>query len=370
MSNSHSSATPPGKLTLQRAKRALTRWYLVPVGLAVVAALAGGLASGITQPTAESLVSLSTSTQTDATGMARISETMVREMRTDAVFNEASRALGENADAQDLQARTRVAAVQSTMMISVQVTAPNADRAATEADAVVAAVQKLELSARDAELDRVTSSIRKLMTSRDARVADTQAEQARITRLGGALADSQASVATTATQLTVVQQARAVSNPVGPLTLAVACGIGGLLVGGGIALLLGTGRGPVGTLSELEEIYPHVPVVAPELLPDVLAVEGEGIKTILVSGTAPNRDLLTGLRDRIAVQLLSNPATGRDLSVLAAPLSDAVVRRVNTDPSVILLVGVDPATVRLEELNGWLDRVSSRSYLVDLPRPA
>ncbi len=370
MSNSHSSATPPGKLTLQRAKHALTRWYLVPLGLAVVAALIGGLAAGVTQPTAESLVSLSTSAQTDATGMARVSETMVREMRTDAVFNEASRALGGDSDPQDLRDRTRVAAVQSTMMISVQVTAPTADQAATEADAIVEAVQKIELSAREAELERVTSSIRKLMTSKDSRVADAQAEQARITRLGGALADSQASVATTATQLTVVQQARPVSNGVGPITMALACGIGGLLLGSGVALLLGGRRGPVHTLAELEEIYPHVPVVAPELLPDVLAVEGDGIKTILVSGTAATRDLLTGLRDRIAVQLLSNPTTGHDLNVLAAPLSDAVVRRVNTDPSVILLVGVDAGTVRLEELNGWLDRVSSRSYLVDLPRPA
>ena len=48
-----------------------------------------------------------------------------------------------------------------------------------------------------------------------------------------------------------------------------------LLIGGGIALLLGARRGKVRSLVELEEIYPQVPAIAPALLNDVLAVEGD-----------------------------------------------------------------------------------------------
>ncbi len=366
MSNTNGPAVPPGRLTLQRAKQALVRWYFLPLGLALVAALAGGLAAGLTRPTAEALVSLNTD-QMDATGMARASETMVREMRTDAVFNEASRTLGDSSDPLDLRDRTRIAAVQSTMVISVQVVASDPGQAAVEADAIVTAVQKIEQDARDAELERVTTSIRQLMSSPDAKVGSKEAEQTRITRLGGALADGQASVATMATQLTIVQHARAMSATIGPFTLAMACAIGGALLGGGVALLLGARRGGVRSLAELEELYPQLPAIAPDLLSDVLAVEGDGINTILVSGTAATRERLTHLRDRIAVQLLSHPAAGRDLNLLAAPLSEAVVRRVRTDPGVVLVVGVDPSTVRLEELGDWLDRLSSRAYLVELP---
>lgn len=364
MSNAHASAAPP-KLTLRRAKHSLARWWFIPVSLAVLAALAGGLSANMTRPTAETLVSLS-STQTDAIAMSRVSETMVRQLRTDAVFVRAAQLLGENADSTDLYDRTRIAAVPSTMMISVQVMADDTDRAAVEADAIVKAVQQLETDARDSEVDRVTAQIRKLMSSRDAKVSDTAAEDNRVRTLGNALADAQASAATTDDQLTVVQTARAVSGGVGPITLAVACGLGGALLGGGIALLLGARRGKVRSLVELEEIYPQVPAIAPALLNDVLAVEGDQITTILVSGTAASRDRLTDLRDRIAMQLLSNPVSGRDLNVLAAPLSDAVVRRVTTDPSVLLVVGVDPAAAQLEDL-AWLDRLPSRAYLLELP---
>lgn len=365
MSNAHGSAPAPGKITLGRAKHSLTRWYFIPLGLAAVAALVGGLSASLTRPTAEALVSITT-TQTDATAMARVSETTVREMRTEAVYKEASRTLGESSDPYELSDRTRIAAVPSTMMISVQVMADSTDRAGAEANAIIAAVQKLEQDAVDAELERVTASIRKVMTSRDAKVADPQAEQTRVARLGGSLADSQAAVVTTDNQLTVVQSARGVSAGVGPITLALACGIGGGLLGVGIALLLGARSGKVRSLAKLKQIYPQVPVIGPGLLTDVLAVEGDQIGTILVSGTADSRERLIGLRDQIAVQVLSNPVSGRDLSVLAAPLSDAVVRRVNSDPSVLLVVGVDPTTARLEDLIG-LGRLGSRAYLLELP---
>ena len=369
---SYNLESPPasGRLPVQRAKQAIARWFFVPVALAIVGALVGGgVAAAMLRPTAEALVSLN-SQHSDTSSMMRASETMVQEMRTEAVFALVSQTLGQDSDSQELKRRTRIAAVPSTTVISVQVVArgnDGASEAVAEAEAIVNAVQKIEDDARTAELERVTASIRKLMTSRDSKVTDAQAEQTRVTRLGGALADSQASVATTANQLTVVQQAREMAGAVGPLTLAVACGLGGALLGTGIALLLGAGRGGVRSLAELASIHPNLSVVTPELLPDVLAVEGKQISTILVSGTAGTRDRLQALRDQIAFTLFSNPRQDRDLNLLAAPLSEAVVRRVSTDPSVIVVVGVDPATLRLEEVGKWLDRLPTRAYLTDFP---
>lgn len=369
MSSTQTPAHAQGRITAKRATLALKRLFYIPVGLAVLGAIAGGVAAGVTRPTAEALVSLSID-QTDATSVARASETMVREIRTDAVFNEASRALGENSDPTELRDRTRVAAVQSTTMISVQVVNQDPNRGADEANAVVAAVQTIEQEARESELERVTASIRKLMTSSDSKVSNKEAEQARITRLGGALADSQASVATMANQLTIVQHARPVAAMVGPVTLALVCGLGGALLGAGIALVMGVRHGRVRSMRELEEIMPQVPLITTELLPDALALEGDRIDTILITGTPDTGDRLTGLRDRIAAQLHSTPAPRRDLHVLAAPLSEAVLRRVSTDPSVLLVLAVDPATVRLEDLSGSLDRLATRSYLLEVAGPA
>ena len=367
--------TPPstGRLTLARAKQSLIRWYLVPVALGVLAALIGGIVASITlRPTAEALVSLN-SQQLDANSMARASETMVQQMRTEAVFAEASRSLGEDGDPQQLRTRTRIAAVPSTMVIAVQVVAganDEAGQAVAEAEAIVTAVQTIEDNARAAELERVTSSVRKLMTSKDSKVGNAQAEQTRVIRLGGALADSQASVATMAKQLTVVQPARMMPSTVSPLTLAFASGLGGALLGGGVALMLGSRRGGVRSIDELSSIHPNLAVVAPSALPEVLAVEGNQISTIIVSGTAATRHRLQALCDQIAVMLFSDPRQSQDLNLLVAPLNEAVVRRVASDPSVIVVIGVDASTLRLEDVGKWLDRLPSRAYLTELPGPA
>lgn len=366
MSNSQLTASAPKRLTPQRAKQSLLRWWFIPLALAIIGAGLGYAVGGGTRPTAETIVSI-TNTQVDAGTLARVSETLVREIRTDAVFNEASRALGQDSNPQELRDRTRVSAVSSTSLISVQVTAATVEQAAEEADAVVAAVLKIEEDAREAELERVSAQIRALMTAASAKLSNTQAEAARVAQLGSALADAQAQVASNPIEIAVVQPARLLTATVGPTTLAVACGLGGLLVGSGIALLLGATRGRVRSFGDLAEIFPHVPAIAPTLLSDVLAVEGDQIDTILVSGTATSRERLTDLRDQIAVQLFAGSGGGRDLDVLAAPLSDAVVRRVSTDPGVVLVVGIDPKTARLEELGSWIDRLPSRAYLLELP---
>ena len=359
-----------GRLTIARAKESLVRWYVVPVTLGVLGVLIGGIVAAIMlKPTAETLVTLN-SQQLDATSMARASETMVQQMRTEAVFTEASRALGLDADPQQLRTRTRIAAVPSTMVISVQVVAEGNDdrgQAVAEAEAIVNAVQTIEDNARAAELERVTASIRELMTSKDSKVSDAQAEQTRVTRLGGALADSQASVATMARQLTVVQPSRLTSGTVSPLALAFACGLGGALLGAGVALLLGAHRGGVRSMEELSSIHPNLPVITPAALPEVLAVEGNQISTIIVTGTSATRHRLQALCDQVAFTLFSDPRQSRDLNLLVAPLHDAVVRRVADDPSVIVLVGVDVATLRLEEVGRQLDRMPSRTYLTELP---
>ncbi len=323
----------------------------------------------VTPPAAEIRMMINTG-QIDAQYMGRIAETTVQEVSSDAVFAQAASTLGQDTDPADLAQRTRVSADQASYAIVVRVSAPTAEQAILEADAIATAVREVEDEIRQAELEAVDASLRELMTTRGTNLAvplAAQAEQARIARLATALAETQASLATQQSTLRVVQPAREVSNGPSSAVLAVICGAGGVLLGVGI-VLLGGERGRVKSVKELSSIYPHIPVVSVDMVPDLLELEGPDINLVLISTPAASTAQGHALTDQITATLDANRSShGWNVQVLSAPLNQGVVRRAQRDESALLLVAVDPTRLRIQELGGWLDQVTERTYLVELP---
>ena len=102
-------------------------------------------------------------------------------------------------------------------------------------------------------------------------------------------------------------------------------------------------------------------------LHDVLAIEGGTIDTIIVAGVLADRERLAALREELAGQLASSDQAS-ELTLLASELNETVLRRANSDPSTLVLVAVDPGTLRLEWLGRRLDELTTtRAYLVELP---
>lgn len=345
----------------------LARRWMLPVVLGVVGAVLGGLGGMITPPAAEVRMMVNIG-QVDAQYMSRIAETTVQEISSDAVFAQAASTLGGDTDPEDLAERTRVSADQGSYAIVVRVSAPTTEQAILEADAIAAAVSEVEEEIRQAELEQVDAALRELMTASGTNLAvplAAQAEQARIARLATALAETQASLATQQSTLRVIQPAREATNGPSAAVLAVVCGVGGALVGAGIVLLRGE-RGRVKSLSELSSIYPHLPVASIDMVSDLLELEGPDIGLVLVSSPLTASSQSRALTDQVTAILDADGNHGWKVQVLSAPLNQGVVRRVQRDESALLLVAVDPARLRIQELGGLLDQVTERVYLVEL----
>lgn len=352
---------PIVQLSPQRVMQSIKRWYPIPITLAVIGALLGALGGTSIRPTAEALVSVVARNQ-DPTAMARVMETTVQQVRAPAVFERAAMSLGEDIDPDDLRDRTRISAVSTSQILAVYVVAATVDEATRQADAVVDAAIRHEQAGRTVALKRVTESVRSLMEAATSKVKDAGTEQARLIRLGAALADSQSTVALGEVSLEPLQSARPARLSASATSVALFCGLGGGLLGLAVALLLGVTRGPVANLQEMGRLYPHLPVIDRRDLDDVLALEANTIATILIAGVSSDRERLGALREQLAS---SRPAN--ELTLLVSGLNDTVVRRVNSDASTLVLVAVDTTTLQLKSLGRRLDQLTTRAYLMELP---
>jgi hypothetical protein len=363
---SNVSSNPLDQLSPHRVIQSVKRWWVIPTGLAVLGVLFGALAGASIRPSAEALVSVTSRSSMDAGTMARIMETTVHQVRAPVVFERAATTLGDSVSSDDLRDRTRISVVATSQVLAIQVVAATTEDAIRQTDAVVDAVLIEQQAARLVALTRVTQSVRGLMRSADSRVQDKDAEQARLVRLGAALADSQSTVVTGDVNLEALQSAQSAKLSAGAGTLALFCGLGGGLLGVAIALLLGVRRGGVRDLNDLAQLHRHLPVIDRRDLHDVLAIEGGTIETIIFAGVLADRERLASLREEVAAQLASSSQTG-ELTLLASELNDTVLRRANSDPSTLVLVAVDPRTLRLEWLGRRLDELTTRAYLMELP---
>ena len=351
---------------------AVRRWAYVPILLAALGALTGGLVGMAARPSAEALVSVR-SAALDGAGQQRAAESAALAMRTTPVFTEASRQTAT--DPADLRGRTKIGAKPNTQIISVTVTAPTKEQAVREANAVARTAILLGSTGIPVELRKVTDEIRRLI--RDHPVAGSPAEQARLARLGDELAGRQSAVLDNGQQLTLLQEAEpARLVPATPI-LVVMGGLVGMLLGLGVAQLLGVRRGTVQSGRELAQLYPEASVIQTADLRGMLALEPR-VKTVFLAGVRRNVEDMVRVTERVRETLVidglevavrdsspspDEPANGH-INLVPTVLSETVLRRSARDEGTLLLVPVQPRVTRLEALDVFAPRLNDRAYLL------
>ena len=353
---------------------ALRRWILVPIALAFVGAFAGLFVGSIAKPSAEALLRVDSSA-VDGTAMKMVQESTMLEMDTAPIYGAAADATGTTPA--DLRARTQLAAVPDSQLITVTVTAETPEEATAQADAITDAAIKTNQERIDRELEELTDSTRDLIT--DSKLTDQSAEQARVTRLGDTLGQNQSNLVVGSRNLVLVHGAESTSLlPSTPLLGAFGLVVGAL-IGGVIALLLGARRGRIQSARELQQLYPNASVVDVLDLESVIALESQNASAVYVAGLhGADQETLPEIADAVRIQFRAH---GRvvgvgdqhnlklaervdSLQITTTTLSDAVLRRVAQDPNSLLVVPVRTKATRMEQLDAFASRMNDRTYLL------
>jgi hypothetical protein len=351
---------------------AVRRWAYVPILLAALGAVTGGLVGMAARPSAEALVSVR-STAVDGAGLERAAESAALAMSTTTLFAKAAQDVG--VDPGDLRSRTKIGVKPNTQTISVSVTATTSEQAVREASAVAAAAVSLGSAVIPAELKRVTDEIRKLI--RDHTVTGTDAERARLARLGEEVASRQSAVLAAGQQLTLLQgPAPTRLVPATPVLVAMG-GLVGMLLGLGLAQLLGVRRGTVQSGRELAQLYPEASVIQTADLRGMLALEPR-VKTLFLAGVRRNVEDMVRVTERVRESLIldgrevmvrdsspspDEPANGH-INLVPTMLNETVLRRNARDDGTLLIVPVQPRVTRLEALDVFAPRLNDRAYLL------
>ena len=351
---------------------AVRRWAYIPILLAALGAVSGGLVGMAARPSAEALVAVR-STAVDAAGLERAAESAALAMRTMPVFTEASQ--GGSADPGDLRSRTKIGAKPNTQIISVTVTAPASEQAVREANAVALAAIQLDSTGVPDQLGQVTDEIQRLI--REHKLTSAGAEQARLARLGDELVTRQSAVLANGQQLTLLQEAEpARLVPATPVLVAMGALVG-MLLGLGLAQLLGVRRGTVQSGRELTQLYPEASVIQTADLRGMLDLEPR-VKTVFLAGVRRSVEDLVRVTERVRQSLIldgrevvvrdaspgpDEPANGH-INLVPTMLNETVLRRSARDDCTLLLVPVQPRVTRLEALDVFAPRLNDRSYLL------
>lgn len=357
----------------------LRRWWWMPLVLGLIGALLGGLA-GITAPkTAEASLKVQT-TASEGSGLAEAVQSAVMEAGTREVYQDAAGQSG--VEVQDLRERSDISNVLQSSVLSVKVTDRNAEQAAAQANALAqAGVERSNQRLAD-ELQTLTDTTSKLI--RDDRLTSAAAEEQRVMRLGGQLADSQAQLLTQSRRLTLLQAAEADQvESVSPALLTGMGLLGGILAGVGLALLFGGRRGRMGSITEMRRLYPDVEFVPARELATVMSMEAATADRVVLTGVRAPAGAVRGLVEPVASGIR---ATGREVSVtddvarfgqdpvgrngrpdvtlLQTPMSSAIVKRAARDDRAVLLTLVRPHKTRFEWLDEHVHQFGDRSYVV------
>jgi capsular polysaccharide biosynthesis protein len=372
MKSTMSTAAAPLDPLGRSVINAVRRWAYIPIQLATLGAVTGGLVGMAARPSAEALVSVR-STAVDGAGLERATETAALAMNTTTLFR---RAAGEAAvDPDDLRSRTKIGVMPNTQTISVTVTATTSEQAAREATALADAAVELGSAGVPNELRRITDEMRKLI--REHAVPSTAAEQARLARLGEEVANQQSAVLAGGEELSFLQEG-APARVVPSTSVLVAMGaLVGVLLGLGVAQLLGVRRGTVQSGRELAQLYPEASVIHTADLRGMLALEPR-VKTLFVAGVRRNVEDMVRVTERVRESLIldgrevlvrdsspspEEPANGH-INVVPTMLNETVLRRSARDDGTLLIVPVQPRVTRLEALDVFAPRLNDRSYLL------
>lgn len=358
----------------------LRRWIVLPIALALAGAAAGLLAGTVLRPSAEAMLRVE-SAANDGAGMQMVQESTVLELNTAPIYDVAAAATGTTPA--DLRARTQIAAVNESQLVTITVTAATPEEAVAQTDAIADAAIKANQQRIEQKLATVTESTRELID--DGKLTNTAAEQSRVTRLGDTLGQNQSNLVASSRNLTLVHGAEVSTLLPSPLLLGALGLVAGGLLGAAVAVLLGARRGPIQSARELHQLYPNAAVVDSLDLESVIALEAENVSTVYIAGVGRETEELQVIADAVRTQLL---AVGRQLAghdtphsvrlaeraehaqVVTTVLTDTVLRRVSRDGSALLIVPVRPKVTRMEQLDPFAARLSDRTYLLVEHRPS
>jgi hypothetical protein len=353
---------------------ALRRWIIFPIVLGLLGAAAGLVAGTMAKPSAEALLRVE-SAATDGTAMKIVQESTMLELDTAPMYNAAAQESGTTPA--NLRARTQIAAVPDSQLISITVTADTAEQAVTQADAIATTAIEANQSRIEAELDQVTEATRNLITGNT--LTDNNAEQARVTRLGDTLGQNQSNLVVGSRNLVLLHSAEAASLLPSPALLGALGLVAGGLLGGVVALLLGARRGTIQTVKEMHQLYPNASVVDRLDLETVITLESENASVVYIAAVGQDPHELEPVADVVRTQFLANgrAVDGYDqhhnvkvaeragsLQVITTTLSDTVLRRVERDSSSLLIVPVRAKVTRMEQLDTFAPRLNDRTYLL------
>jgi hypothetical protein len=353
---------------------ALRRWIIIPIVLGLLGAAAGLVAGTMAKPSAEALLRVE-SAATDGTAMKIVQESTMLELDTAPMYNAAAQESGTTPT--NLRARTQIAAVPDSQLISITVTADTAEQAVTQADAIATTAIEANQSRIEAELDQVTAATRNLITGNT--LTDNNAEQARVTRLGDTLGQNQSNLVVGSRNLVLLHSAEAASLLPSPALLGALGLVAGGLLGGVVALLLGARRGTIQTVKEMHQLYPNASVVDRLDLETVITLESENASVVYIAAVGQDPHELEPVADVVRTQFLANgrAVDGYDqhhnvkvaeragsLQVITTTLSDTVLRRVERDSSSLLIVPVRAKVTRMEQLDTFASRLNDRTYLL------
>ena len=304
------------------------------------------------------------------------------ELDTAPMYNAAAQESGTTPA--DLRARTQIAAVPDSQLISITVTADTAEQAVAQADAIANTAIEANQSRIDAELDQVTAATRDLITGNT--LTDSNAEQARVTRLGDTLGQNQSNLVVGSRNLVLLHSAEAASLLPSPALLGALGLVAGGLLGGVMALLLGARRGTIQTVKEMHQLYPNASVVDRLDLETVITLESENASVVYIAGLSvrtrtssspsptwcgpsswPNGRAVDGYDQHHNVKVAERSGS---LQVITTTLSDTVLRRVERDSSSLLIVPVRAKVTRMEQLDTFASRLNDRTYLLVQSRDA
>jgi hypothetical protein len=351
---------------------AVRRWAYIPILLAALGGVSGGLVGMAARPSAEALLAVR-STAVDGAGLERAAESAALAMGTMPLFTEAGRKAA--VDPGELRSRTKIGVKPNTQIISITVTAPTSEQAVREATAMSAAAIRQGTGSIPDELNRVTEEIRKVI--REQRLSSEEAEQARLAQLGNDLATRQSAVLAGGQQVALLQDAEpARLVPATPILVAMG-GLVGMLLGLGVAQLLGVRRGTVQSSRELSQLYPEASVIQTADLRGMLDLEPR-VRTVFLAGVRRNVEDLVRVTERVRQSLIldgrevmvrevspspEEPANGH-INLVPTMLNETVLRRSARDDGTLLLVPVQPRVTRLEALDVFAPRLNDRSYLL------
>ncbi len=357
----------------------LRRWWWIPAILALLCALLGFTVGARAPQTAETLLRVQSTAQ-NGDGLTQAAQSALTELGTHDVFVQAAEARGLTET--DLRARTEIVTVPESLILSAKVTAPDAETAAADANALAAAGVAVSAQRLRDDLAAMTRDTGTLITG--SRLANADAEEQRRIRLGGQLADNQSNLLAQSRQLSVLQQAQAATaTSTSPVLLAGMGLIGGGLLGAAVALLFGGRRGRMGGIREMRRLYPDLEFIPARDVPAVMSMEASTADRIVLSGVRVPSGAVRSLVDPVSSGV---HAAGREfvvtedvarfgaaqsahdgtpeVTVLQTPLSGAIVKRVARDPHSVLMVLVRPHKTRFEWLDEHAPQFGDRTYVV------